>query len=373
MDRLDRKIDSLRVLHIDDDQTQLQLLSIIFGHLDPSVMVESCESPHDAIKKIAENGFDCIVSDYIMPGMTGIELAEKTLSMKNIPFILYTGQGSEEVAQKAFSVGVNMYIRKEIEPSHYEVLLNSIKQAVTKHRAEQIYEALLESNPEPILVVQDNVIQLVNSAALSLFNEQNEDSLIGKRFIDYIDGVDQDELTWMSLKRIVSENKVIPFEYTINVKNEKKRVVGNLRNILYMGDASQIFFLKDVTSIRQIESSHLVLTHSFEKLFELSPSGVALLTLSGEIVKSNQSFNQLMGTNGKEGPVKLLHEPEFYQRILGRAMESNSINFDYTFDFTSLTNNGYLVSSRNDHLSARVIISPITGVNSNLFLIQIST
>ncbi len=42
-----------------------------------------------------------------------IELAEQVRSESNIPIILYTGKGSEEVAEKAFAVGVNDYFRKE--------------------------------------------------------------------------------------------------------------------------------------------------------------------------------------------------------------------------------------------------------------------
>ena len=45
--------------------------------------------------------------------MNGIELAQKILETSDIPIILYTGQGSEEVAELAFSVGIDDYLRKE--------------------------------------------------------------------------------------------------------------------------------------------------------------------------------------------------------------------------------------------------------------------
>ena len=48
-----------------------------------------------------------------MPKMNGIELAQKIRETSDIPIILYTGQGSEEVAELAFSVGIDDYLRKE--------------------------------------------------------------------------------------------------------------------------------------------------------------------------------------------------------------------------------------------------------------------
>ncbi len=39
--------------------------------------------------------------DYSIPTIDGIELAERIRKESNIPFILYTGQGSEEVAERA--------------------------------------------------------------------------------------------------------------------------------------------------------------------------------------------------------------------------------------------------------------------------------
>ncbi len=367
--------DSLRILHVDDDISQLQMLRLIVEHLDASVLVESCESPVEAVKRVTDESFDCIVSDYYMPELNGIDLAEKVIAIKNIPFILYTGQGSEEVAERAFSVGIQYYIRKEIEPSHYEVLLNSVRQAVNKHRAEQMYRVVFESNPDAIFVSYNNLIRYANSAAAAIFGVEDEKSLNGKNFIDYIIEGDPDELTWMSLKRIVSETSVIPFEFDIKGEdNLVRRVMGNLQNILFMGDPSQIYFLRDVTAARRVESSLLHTTHRFDKLFELSPVGVAFVTLSGSILKSNKSFRKILGIEDKVGDFKLLHEPDFYRRITGRAMEDDSLNFECSLDLAKLTSEGYIESSLEVVRNLSVIISPLIDMAlSDLFLIQIQS
>jgi len=53
---------------------------------------------------LANQGVDCIVSDYDMPRTNGIEFLEAVRDQHpELPFILYTGKGSEEVAGEAIS------------------------------------------------------------------------------------------------------------------------------------------------------------------------------------------------------------------------------------------------------------------------------
>jgi len=47
--------------------------------------------------------YDCIISDYAMPHLNGINLTEKIRERSDIPVILDTVQGSEEVAESAFT------------------------------------------------------------------------------------------------------------------------------------------------------------------------------------------------------------------------------------------------------------------------------
>jgi len=71
-----------------------------------------------------------IVSDFAMPELNGLELAE-TLQRENleIPFILITAEGSEAVARRALRAGVVDYFPKPFEA---EEVLRSIRQALQR-------------------------------------------------------------------------------------------------------------------------------------------------------------------------------------------------------------------------------------------------
>jgi len=126
--------DAIRVLHVDDEEDQLDFAKTFLAFCDSSIRVESVLTTKEALKRLEEGGFDCVVSDYQMPGMDGIELARRIRETSGIPIIIYTGRGSEEVAEAAFTVGIDDYIRKEMNPSHYQVLANRILQSVDKWR-----------------------------------------------------------------------------------------------------------------------------------------------------------------------------------------------------------------------------------------------
>ena len=131
-----QSLPAIHVLHVDDEEDNLLISKRYLNKADPSIILKQLSRPEKALKKLQEEPFDCVVTDYMMPGMDGIELASMIRENSDIPIILYTGRGSEEVAEKAFNIGVNDYIRKEMDPTHFTVLSKRIRVAVMKRRAE---------------------------------------------------------------------------------------------------------------------------------------------------------------------------------------------------------------------------------------------
>ena len=126
----------IAVLHVDDDPEFADLAAEFLERRDERLDVESATSASDGLERLARGGIDCVVSDYDMPDTNGIEFLEAVREASpNLPFILYTGKGSEEIAGEAISAGVTDYLQKEQGTSQYEVLANRIANVVEQQRA----------------------------------------------------------------------------------------------------------------------------------------------------------------------------------------------------------------------------------------------
>jgi PAS domain S-box-containing protein len=109
-----------------------------------------------------------------MPGTDGIEFLQAVRrDYPTLPFILFTGRGSEEVASEAISAGVTDYLQKETGTDQYAVLANRVENAVEKHRAERTIEqtfSAIETAREGIsLLDEDGHFVYVNRAYGEIF------------------------------------------------------------------------------------------------------------------------------------------------------------------------------------------------------------
>lgn len=97
----------IKILHIDDDSDQCTFLKLFLEQLNPIFRVTTVQEPTKLMRLVRDGDYDCVVSDYKMPFLNGVDLVERIRDISNIPFILYTGQGSDEVAEHAFTKGAN--------------------------------------------------------------------------------------------------------------------------------------------------------------------------------------------------------------------------------------------------------------------------
>jgi PAS domain S-box-containing protein len=95
------------------------------------------------------------VSDYLMPDMDGIELLKQVRADdKNIPFIMFTARGREEIAVEAFENGADFYLQKGgASTPQFTELVDKLKAAVGHRQADEqattlnrLYKALSATN-----------------------------------------------------------------------------------------------------------------------------------------------------------------------------------------------------------------------------------
>ena len=154
-DRVLPPTDKYVVLHIDDESEQLFFAKTFLEESDPSLDIVSVKTSKELLDRLDEQ-VDCIVADYVMPDLNGMELCKLVKETFNIPFIMYTGRGSEVVAEAAFQSGVDDYVRKEADPSHYQLLARRIKSHAESNRnkrEERRYQERLEGVRQHLSII----------------------------------------------------------------------------------------------------------------------------------------------------------------------------------------------------------------------------
>jgi PAS domain S-box-containing protein len=129
--------DEIRVLHVDDEPDVTELSSIFLERLNADITVTEETNPVTALDVLSNEPIDCIISDYQMPEMNGVEFLRAVREeFPNLPFILFTARGNEEVATDATTAGVTAYVKKG-GPDVYQLLSNQVEQNVARVRSER--------------------------------------------------------------------------------------------------------------------------------------------------------------------------------------------------------------------------------------------
>lgn len=175
------------MLYVDDEPALLDVTRL-FLEKTKKFSITTEESAKSALMLMKVQKFDVIVADYQMPGMDGIELLRQVrAAYGEIPFILFTGKGREEVAIEAINNGADSYLQKGgTIHAQFAVLAQKILVLAERYQArmmlretEQKYKTLFENVSEGIFMADMNrrIVEANASACRQLGYHCNE--LIG--------------------------------------------------------------------------------------------------------------------------------------------------------------------------------------------------
>jgi len=131
-------VETARLLHVDDDPGLGELVAEFLERESDDLDVVTETSAADGLDRLAADDIDCVVSDYDMPEIDGLAFLERVRAeYPDLPFILFTGKGSEAVASEAIAGGATDYLQKESGTEQYELLANRAENAIEQYRSEQ--------------------------------------------------------------------------------------------------------------------------------------------------------------------------------------------------------------------------------------------
>lgn len=173
---LSRCDEPVTVLVVDgDSQSRTRTADALCRDTDEvSVLTERLAS--DGLDRLETAAVDCIVSEYEMPGINGVEfLREVRANAGALPFVLFTTTDAEAVVDTALSLGATDFLHKN-SPARYTLLRNRVHDAVTAHRADR-QSRLREELRQTVSAVPESLVRFDANGELTYANARARELL----------------------------------------------------------------------------------------------------------------------------------------------------------------------------------------------------
>lgn len=340
------------VLYVDDERDLLEL-GKLFLEQSPEFHVEIALSAKEALELPAIQSFDAIVSDYQMPDMNGIEFLKAVRGkFGDVPFILFTGRGREDVVIDAINNGADFYLQKGGDvKSQFAELSHKIRQAVARRRAEHslvesekrladiidfLPDATLAINREGVIIAWNRAIEEMTGypAAAMLGKGDHEYSIpfYGKRrpiLIDLVFAPDDEVAPFYThiLRQGVSltaetnlphpkgnpimalakasplydrEGQITGAIEAVRDITERKKAEDELRAAYEQISASEEELREQYEELAETGKKILESEKKYRDLFENSVLGIFRTTPEGKFSAINTTFSRIAGYNSPQ-------------------------------------------------------------------------
>lgn len=182
-----------RILIIEDDPDDIELILLGFSKHD-EFFVDIATTGEEGLEKIPKIRYDLVSVDFALPGISGLDVLEEIRKAdSDVPVVMVTGRGTEELQVVAFEKFATSYVTKSVDslrslPTIFEALITEArfrseerKMKRDMERSETVSRYILDNSPTGIYVLQNGCFKMVNSKFGEIFGCKKED-LIGEHF-----------------------------------------------------------------------------------------------------------------------------------------------------------------------------------------------
>lgn len=160
--------DKPSVLIIDDEFTSRAILEQVVKNIDSMIGVHIYGNPVTAVEWVSANPVDMILLDYLMEGMSGLEVIQKIRQVPaliDVPIVIITALENKALRYQLLEAGATDYLTKPIDPYECTVRCRNLlslrlHQKVVKNRARQLEQAVQEATQQILEREQETLLRL---------------------------------------------------------------------------------------------------------------------------------------------------------------------------------------------------------------------
>ena len=157
--------DLLQILVVDDDEVDQMSIKRSLSKTSLSVQISTAMTGKEGLQMLQEKKFDCILLDFVLPDMNGLDLLHKIRGIGVLtPLLVVTSHGDEQIAAKAIQMGAADYIPKSFLTP--DGIFHSVRNAIRLSKA----EAQRKLTAEHLQATQSQLNLLVSNLPVAIWN-----------------------------------------------------------------------------------------------------------------------------------------------------------------------------------------------------------
>jgi len=310
----------LRILHLEDNQIDAELVKEILSLEDLNFTIIHVDTREAFIKTIEEKTFDLILADYSLPSFDGLTALKETRKRGlSVPFILVSAVLGEELAIEAMHSGATDYVLK----SRLERLVPAILRAI-REVEDRDQRIKLEGEISDLISMYEKIAERVRGF-LKMDLPSGKYSMVDKyleelsgyltkewynnpNFIEKLVHPDYQKIYQDSFNKM--KDGIVPrmIEYKINKKDGEERWW--LQFAIGAYDIDQKLISVSIVIVDNTESKESFL--KYQNLFENALVGMFRSDVeSGKILEANENMAAIFGVTSLE-EYKQLNAKDFY-------------------------------------------------------------
>ena len=301
---------TIRVLHVDDNPQLGRVFCDFLVEKSDRIEAETVADPSNALDRVVAGEVDCVVSDYDMPDMDGIELLEAVREeYADLPFFLFTGKGSEEVASAAIAAGATGYLQKGRGTDQYAVLANRVENAVDQYRTQRAAERterhvreLMENTPDVrwMFTADWSELLFINTSYEEIYGGTvTELEADPSSFLDTVHPEDRDHVG-AAMDRL-SNGEPVRVEYRVDPRTDYSRWIEvRGRPIREDGEVCRVVgYSREVTERmrreQELRETRRLLTESLDALDDV----FCILDAEGRVERHNDTLTEVLSVDAE--------------------------------------------------------------------------
>ena len=296
------------LLYVDDEPDLLELVKNVLED-SAEFSVDTKSSAQGGLAALSSHQYDVIVADYNLPEIDGIAFLQQVRKQYgDIPFILLTGRGKEEVVIKALNNGADFYLEKGADfQSVLTELKHILKQCIAVRKTkknllerEERYHDLLNANDLIQSIAPDGRFLFVNKKWLDTLGYKEEDL----ESIGIFDIIHQDCLDHCmnSFQRVISGENVGIIDSVFKTRGGNKVFVEGIANCRMRDGKPQYTrgIFKDVTDRKLAEVALRESEERFRALVETTRDMIWEVDKDDRYTYASPQVQEILGYTPEE-------------------------------------------------------------------------